>query len=318
MVTRVRAALLCWLLAWTSSAAAQQEAEASEASAARLAFERGVELLRAQRWSEAEADFRASIAAVPRASAQYDLALVVFKQGRLRESVALLQQLLNDDASEADPRYRDAATALLSEAMSGLAMLHLTVAPATAEVRIDGELVALGGEERSVPIDPGRHRIEVSASGFAPQSLDMDVVPHAEETRTIALQSANLPGVDRGALAAPAAALSTAPQRSWLARTGPWLAIGLGGALLATSLAVGAMAQHADNEFSKHCPTHHDCDPDLKPQRDHVARLGTASDVLLVSGAVVAAGGLGWALLQPTAEVGPHRVALGLGASGAF
>jgi hypothetical protein len=317
MVARVRAALLSCVLAWTSTAAAQQEAEAPQASDARFAFEHGLQLLRDQHWVEAEAAFRKSLATMSRASAQYNLAFVVFKQGRLRESIVLLQQLVNSDAAP-DPVYRNAAATLMSEALSGLAVLHLTVTPASAQVRADGEIVGVDGRERSVPLDPGEHDIEVTAPGFQAAHIHVGLAARGEERRTIVLQASSLPEPERNHEPAPAAALAPTPAHSWLARYGPWLTIGIGGALLVSAVTVGAVAKHADDEFSKQCPTHNDCDPSLKPKRDRVARLGTVSDVLLASGAVVVAGGLGWALLQPTAEVGPHGVGLGLAASGAF
>jgi tetratricopeptide (TPR) repeat protein len=307
------------MLACTSSAAAQQEAETPQASDARLAFEQGLELLRDQRWVEAEAAFRQSLAAMPRASAQYDLALVVFKQGRLRESIELLQQLVNSDAAKPDPVYRNAAATLLSEALSGLAVLHLTVTPATAEVRVDGEVVAVDGRDPSVPLDPGDHDIEVAAPGFQPARIHVAVAARGEERRTIVLQASSLPEPERNHQPAPAAALAAAPTHSWLARYGPWFTIGIGGALLASALAVGALAKHADADFSEQCPTHHDCDPSLKPKRDRIARLGTVSDVLLASGAVVVAGGIGWELLVDTStHADSHRVAVSLAASGRF
>jgi hypothetical protein len=319
MVARVRAVLLGCVLAWTSTAAAQQGEETPQASSARLAFEHGLQLLRDQHWIEAEGEFRKSIAAMPRASARYDLAFVVFKEGRVRESIALLQQLLKTDAVEPDSRYRDAAAALLSDALSGIAVLHLTVAPASAELRIDGELVAIDGAERSVPVDPGDHHVDVTAPGFLPARIDIGVAARDEEYRTLVLHASSLPAPDRSHERVPAAALATAPARSWLARYGPWLTIGIGGALLASAVAVGAVAKHADAEFSQQCPTHHDCDPSLRSERDRIAGLGTASDVLFASGAVVVAGGIGWELLLDTStHADSRRISVALAASGQF
>lgn len=316
MVAHVRAALLSWMLTWTSTAAAQQEAETPQASDARLAFEHGLQLLRDQHWVEAEAAFRESLAAMPRASAQYNLAFVVFRQGRLRESIALLQQLVNNDAAP-DPVYRNAAATLMSEALSGLAVLHLTVTPASAEVRADGEIVAVDGRERSVPLDPGDHDIEVTAPGFQATRIHVGLAARGEEHRVIVLQAASLPEPERNH--EPAATLASAPEHSWLARYGPWLTIGIGGALLASAVAVGAVAKHADNNFSEQCPTHHDCDPSLKPKRDRIAQLGTVSDVLLASGAVVVAGGIGWELVLRTSAHGEsRRLGVGFAASGRF
>lgn len=301
MVAWIRAALLAYGLALANAGAAQPqpgqpEADPTQEVSARLAFDRGLGLLRDQRWDEAEVEFRASLAAMPRASAQYNLALVVFKQGRLRESIAMLQQLLNTSGGAApDPRYREAATELLSEALAGLGVLHLSVLPATAEMRIDGELAAVGGAERSLPIDPGHHHVEVSASGFIATQFDFDAVPQVEEQRKVELRLASLSHAS--GMHEPVAAAPAASPRASLGQYAPWLIAGIGGALLVSSLVIGAIAKNDDGEFSQQCPTHRGCDPSLKPKRDRIARLGMASDVLLVSGAIAGAGGLGWALI---------------------
>ena len=330
MVTRAASAMLAFALAAAHVVAAQdrtageqaksapQPSEGTAEHPARLSFEQGLKALHAQRWPEAEAAFRSSLAAMPRASARYDLALVVFMQGRLRESVDLLQPLLEASAGD-DERYREAAKDLLAHALAGLTILHVTVEPSRALLRIDDEPVALTGAERSIPIDPGRHRIEVLADGFVSQREEVIAIRSVEQRVHIVLQ-ALLPAAhsDAARVAVSVPRASAAP-RSSLDRYGPWVALGSGGALLGASLATFLVAKHADDDFSRLCPTHRLCDPALEPKRDRIAHLGTVSDVLLATGAAFAASGLAWELwLRASAPSDSRRASFMLAARGRF
>src|SRR5258708_10796269 len=120
MVNLSRVVTFAVAILWAESAFAQT-AEAGGVAESKGAFDEGVRLLRAERWTEAEARFRIAIALVPRASARYDLAFVLYKQHRMRESSRLLQELLDAPEGSFDPQYRDYAKALLPHVLTELA-----------------------------------------------------------------------------------------------------------------------------------------------------------------------------------------------------
>jgi hypothetical protein len=101
-----------------------------QAAEARAAFEEGVRLLRGERFSEAEAQFRRSIEIMPRASASYDLAFALYKQGRARESELILRGLLDEADGPLDPEYRAYANTLLARLMAEPPMAGSIVEPA--------------------------------------------------------------------------------------------------------------------------------------------------------------------------------------------
>jgi tetratricopeptide (TPR) repeat protein len=70
------------------------EGTPSEEERARALFSEGIAKIRDENWREAESDLRRSYELVPRASTLYNLALVIFKQGRLTESLALASELI--------------------------------------------------------------------------------------------------------------------------------------------------------------------------------------------------------------------------------
>jgi hypothetical protein len=275
------------------------------AEAAKQHFEAGLEQLRAQQWSLAEAQFRSSLALVPRASTEYDLAFVLFKQGKLRESSERLQGLLHSEHYADDARYIPAAQALLAEVVAQLSTLQLDIDPPNAQLSIDGETIAAVGSARAVSLDPGLHHIELSADGFEAQSLDISTDAHAQTEREIKLARATpAPSLPPAALVVPPAA--PAPVDAW-SQAGPWIVIGLGAALLVGAGVTGIMAARDDAAFKHLCPSHSACDPQLKGLRGQVTGLGMASDVLLVSGAAITVGGVALRLMVDARSPDEHR-----------
>lgn len=198
---------------------------------ARAEFEKGLEALRNDRWPEAERHFRRSLELVPRPSTTYDLAYVLFRQGRPKESLALLEALERDRSPEAE-HYREFAAKLLPQVRADLEPDHPRVAPAAP-----------------VTVPP--------------------VVPPP-------------------------------PASSDGSSVAPWVVAGTGGALLIAGAVTGALALAADHELKQGCPDNHDCNPSLEPTRDRALLLGTTTDVLLITGGVLVAGGLTWHFLLPS------------------
>jgi hypothetical protein len=282
----------------------QPAAATDDTEQARLAFDDGLRLLRAEQWPDAEASFRRSLAHVPRASAKYNLAFVLYKQDKLRQSSELLQELLSSDDPALDSRYRDYAKVLLANVMAAVSVLHLVVQPETAEVRVDGHLVAISGKERSLPVDPGMHHVLVSAPGFNALASEVVTPAHSETRREMELTP--LPAPAAGSALAPAQTTSQSAKRDdepsrplWLS-AGPWVLMGVGGALLISSAVTGVLASKADRDFTKKCPTLEHCDPKLRATADKAEHLGAITNVLVISGAALAVGGVSWQLLLPS------------------
>jgi len=162
---------------------------------ARALFERGLELASEARHEEALEHFRQSQGLVPRASTLFNVAVELVQLGRGREALAALDEHATLDPSEQD--LRDAA-ALRTRIREALATLRLEIAPADAEVTVDGEPVPGRGSPRTLVLDPGRRRLGVGAPGHegvrrevvvrAGESLERRVhlVPRPEEVARVA------------------------------------------------------------------------------------------------------------------------------------
>jgi tetratricopeptide (TPR) repeat protein len=206
---------------------------------AKAEFEKGLAALRADRWQEAELHFRRSLELVPRPSTTYDLAYVLFRQGRPGESIALLEALERDRSPEADA-YREFAAKLLPQVRADLQTEQPRVAPA-----------------KPVAVRP-----------------DAPPPPASSDSTPVA----------------------------------PWIVAGTGGALLIAGAVTGALALAADHDLNEKCPGNRDCDPSLESLQNRAVVLGTTTDVLLITGGVLVAGGLTWHFLLPSPGTG-HNTA---------
>ncbi|HVW28656.1 MAG TPA: hypothetical protein VHC69_24995 [Polyangiaceae bacterium] len=231
-------------------------------------------------------------------STEYDLAFVLYMQRRRREALAILEQLLHPEDEAPDLRYQQYGTLLKSRIQAELSTLRVLVTPSTAQVRIDGEAPIERGPERWLVVDPGDHHVEISAPGYVTKQVVFATGAGTDVEREVVLDRASSPAPPAPTTAAHAAGSDSATGHT--AVLAPWIVMGTGGALLVTAVVTGLLAKDADDDFQKGCPTNKDCSPSLVGLRDRVVTLGRTTDILLVSGGVLAAGGLTWRLLLPS------------------
>jgi len=77
----------------------------------------------------------------------------------------------------------------------------------------------------------------------------------------------------------------------------PWILAGAGGALAIGGVVTGIMALSAQNDLKDRCDASGACPPGWESTRNRGRTLAIVSDVLLIGGGVVVAGGLLWLLL---------------------
>lgn len=243
LVTLALVALVA--LAPLALARAQDTAPSSDearALEARTLFEEGVRASREERWAEALDFFRRSRALVPRPSTLFNVAIALDRLGRVRASIAAIDEYLAISDPEADAADRREAMRLRVEAEARLARLVLRVDPRDARVTLDG--APLEGEgERATPVDPGDHVIVASAPGRLEQRLELTLRPGAEVERVLALAPAAVETTSEVAPAESVAAESVAappPPRSTSLAEDPvfWAILGAGVAV-AAGVAIG-------------------------------------------------------------------------------
>jgi hypothetical protein len=281
------------------------------------AFEEGRELFDQGRFKEACEKFELSMQLDPSPGTLLNLGNCYEPQGDLVHALALFEQAFADAQRSTDPRRKELWTDAARERIANLSrrvpQLSVRGAPPDAEVAIDGTGQRPSGALR---INPGRHRIEVRAPGKRPFTREFDIA----SGQRLAI---NVPALEAetGPAAAPTPApAEPAPPPDTSAATtyGPWPYVlgGTGAALLGTSLITGLMASSKANKLERECDADKDCDPSLQGTKDSAASLALATDVLWISGLIVAGAGVTLFILDANDDESGTAVQAGCFATG--
>jgi tetratricopeptide (TPR) repeat protein len=186
---------LVLLLALPASAHAQDAAPADVTlGEAQALFRHAVELGDQDRWAEALELFRRSLALVPRPSTEFNVGFALFRLGHFREAIAIFDSYLAATEGETSELRTEAVTRR-GQAIANLAALTLEIDPTDASVRVDGALDPSTGPTRVISLDPGRHLVLASATGYVDAQLEVAVLSaeHRTEHLTLALVDAEPP-----------------------------------------------------------------------------------------------------------------------------
>ena len=242
------------------------------------------------------------------------------------EAVALLSR---DDDRLAPARQRAQA---IDQRLPWLVVRLSTGAPTGATLRRDDVDLGTASFDVPMPVDPGRHTVQVQAAGFAPSTVEVTLAEGERRTVEIA------PGLPLRSPVPPSATVSTAaPEatppavggairnmdntaRRRALRTAGWISGGLGIAGLGLGVTTGVMAIANKRTVDAHCHAG-ECDPSGFDAARAGHTLATTSNVAFAAGGVLVAAGL-WMVLtngargETKATITP--VGAGVGASLAF
>ncbi len=175
-------------LAVTRVSAQDGEVAASSLAEARTLFDRGLAAADAERWGEAVELFRRASEIVERPSIVFNLGQALMRSGRSTQARAALERFIAIADAQADRRDIEAAQRLLSELSASQGTLDLSLEPADATVELDGEPLSGTGAERTLTLDPGRHRLAITAPGHRPDRFEVSVIAGSHERRSAILE----------------------------------------------------------------------------------------------------------------------------------
>lgn len=164
-----------------------EAADGDQTAEARRLFKQGVALAQQERWREAAEAFSASRALVERPSTIFNLAGALYRLGRLVEARETFEAYL-EVAPRNDRARTTEAKRMVDVLRDAIVRLTLRVEPDDAEVTLDGQAVAGTGEVRVLVMDPGDHTLEVSADGFVPRRLPVNLAEAERGTQTVRLE----------------------------------------------------------------------------------------------------------------------------------
>jgi tetratricopeptide (TPR) repeat protein len=233
---------------------------------ARKEYKEGERLLKLGKYREAFDHYRIADELLPIAATKYKMALCLDKQGKIVETAAAYQLFL--DSSPSPDKLGDA----ILDARTRLDFLRRTPGkvrlsfepPGVSKlgVQVDNGPVYAPPPDRTLALNPGHHRVTVTAPGFDPAMAEIDVA--FAENRELRLV---LPPAGRGGPPPPPPRVAVvvpgpgAPPSSEPAPIGPvqsrpsripsYVLFGVAGAGAVVGAAFGVLALGAKSDFNK-------------------------------------------------------------------
>jgi hypothetical protein len=168
-------------------------AQERDPAAAQALFDKGVELLKQEKWAEACPQFDASMKLDPSVGAQVNIARCLEHDGYIARAWAELKRAkaLNQETPGAKRKkdvdaFVDASIARLEPRLPWITVRVVAPPPGT-RVERDGAELPLEGLGQKVPIDPGSHTFTVSAPSHRTETKQIDAKEGASLELTIEL-----------------------------------------------------------------------------------------------------------------------------------
>lgn len=298
-MNRARTAIVTLALCLAAPAAMAEPTDA-ELAAARSLFVEARALEKEGKWEEALRKLEAVGDVRMTPQVRFHIALCHMNTGHLvaaRNGFALARR--EAEAAKATQVIRESSEHIKSlDKRIPVLRIRLPRDVPDVAVRIDGREFSSDLLSVPIPLDPGEHRVQASATGFAP--FDRSVSLEETSTQDLAIELRKLPPTPPAE--PPPAIVRVQPQPSTDKPERPdhtvaWIAVGTGGALLAGAAVSSFVRASAISDIDESCPSHKDCDPALKDTRDRAQTFGSLGVVLGVLG-VASAGYGGYVLLS--------------------
>jgi hypothetical protein len=304
-------------LAVVAAAPARAEPAPPDRAAANALFDEGRALMAAGEYADACQRYADSLSLTRRLGVLLNLADCQERRGKTATAWTLFGEaaaMARESADERAGYAAERATALAPR------LVHVTIrldhAPAGVEVRWNGIVVPATSFGVARPVDPGTHRLAVSAPGHSPRELDVVALTEGEDV------DIRVPGLEPLATERRAPPLDIAPTASRTARPvrriAIWATAGVGLAGVVAGGTLGLTARHLWQEAEPHCTSDGTCSDGAYSDVVRARRLGDASTAAFVVGGAALATAL---ILHVTApDVAPAerlRVAPALTSSGA-
>ena len=223
------------------------------ADAARMAFADGQKAYGAGDYVAAQAAFQKANDLIPSPQAAYWIAKCIDGQNKTDEAISAYEALLaSPDVSKiGDEKTTDAKTRLETLKATQVGEVAIETNPLLATVAVDG--VAQPGEApMTLKLTPGKHRITVSAKGYQPKDIDLDVKGGDKLSQNVALEKEAPPPVAVAAVAAPPPEQPPPPKEKEERSMVPaYVTLGIAGAGAIVGTIFGIQALNAKNDFNK-------------------------------------------------------------------
>ena len=249
-------------------------------SDAEAAFERGRVLLEAGKLDEACAAFAESVRIELQYGALFNLATCEEKRGHLASALAAFRRIATEDANEQRVQRSREYIESLEKRVPRMRLSIKGRTPTTA-VTLDGTPV---DPKQPIPLDPGAHRIVVTAPTGAPIFRTAEVKTEGEET-VIAIELPTAESSQQQDLARKPETLT--PEGP--SHRGAKIVVGTGTAAVVAGFVFGGLALTRWNDAQDLAMTNPDA---ANAKLDDVRTVGHASTILVSAGALAVGVGI--------------------------
>lgn len=297
--------------------------DAQQAERLRTLYREGVEAATAGRWSDARDRFRAVLAIRSSPKVLFSLGQAEEQLGQVASAQADYGSALQGAKAAGEGEVVTAAEQATAAIAPRVPHVRVVVTGASAGVErlasatLDGQAVAVGA---AVAVDPGSHRLVVSAPGMREAVASVAIVEGAQLDVPVRLEPAGGGGAAPAATPAPAAVAAsptpggpeTAAPSGEGGGAGPWRTVGLvaaGAGVVAVGVGF-AVALDAKSKWNRAAG-----EPGISRETDSgsaVSEGNVASVVVGVGAAVAAAGVVLWLVAPRAPDDGPN-LAVGIG-----
>ncbi|WP_394839752.1 tetratricopeptide repeat protein [Pendulispora rubella] len=266
----------------TPTPPAREQKAGSDLAVAESLFREGKAAMREKRYDEACSKFAESMRLDPQMGTLLNLAACHEMNGKTASAWGEFNEVMAQAARSGQSSRVEFAKQHAAAVEAKLSRVKFVSAPPTsagATIKIDGKAVGAGALGTSIPMDPGSHRIEVSASGKKSRDVTFDV-PQGPSTTEI-----QVPALDDASVATAPSAEPTTPKEpsrspSSGKRTAGFVLGGVGIAGLAAGAIFGVvyLGKKSDyNQCTGFCGGSEQADQDQKSSAQTMGWISTAA-----------------------------------------
>lgn len=209
-------------------AGAAETESAAGADPANVAFRRGNEHAKAERWADAAEAYRDAFRLRPAWDIASNLGIAELELGRARDAAEHLDFALRHIGATAKPEYKKLIEESLAKARAAVGTAKVRVSADGATLRVDGVAVGASPLEAPLFLSPGSHRVEASR-GEEAAAVTIEMAAGEEKDVPLELKGTSGPSIG-GPMVPP---VETNQRPLW-----PALVLG-GGALVGIGVGVG-------------------------------------------------------------------------------
>ena len=218
--------------------------------------------------------------------------------GKLVEGAEELTRVVRENIDPQAPASfrtaQDRARVHLEEVRPRIPKMRLVVLGAAAgaalTVRVDGESIPVASLGLDRPVDPGHHRVEVSASGYNVAGGELTL--REGETQELSLELVRLPEDDVAPTPEGGPGQTSGPWHQPPSRTPAYIAFGISAAGIAAGSVFGIVTLSKTSSLDKLCSTRAACPPSAQPDIDFSKTTAWTSTISFGLGAAAMFAGL--------------------------